>query len=427
MVRWVAVFLLSFASLSAWAQTSLILGESVTLNLRSAQTHQDYAKLDLSPLKADFHLDDSAQTSDRIRLKLTPYKVGTFQIPHLQSGDLVIESQTIEVLPNPQVKIDWGTPREQAYQGQWLSWKIRVELADAGLPVSLRASPHSSVLVSETPLDQQIGQSKIARFVQAQQFTELGEHQAESPDILVQNRQGTRWQFFAPQHQVEVKALPSYLPADIGVGHYELQVERPWFYITGELNRMQLIMQATDANYLSDVRGLLQTGEGIEWLNPQRELRQTLQAPGLVMLQTIDQPYRILNSGWGEFAELRLNVLNPQSGKLEVVKLEAQPYIAMPKWLAWILGVLLGLLALVVVYGLGQVIKIAFYRLRLLWQLKQAKTPQAVWQAYQTWGQARGLGTPQTHQAWLSAYQAGFGESPTLQKRFKTLDEALYK
>ena len=419
--------LFSFACLSAWAQTSLILGESLTLNLRSAQTHQDYAKLDLAPLKAHFHLDDSAQTSDRIRLKLTPYQVGRFQIPHLQSGDLVIEAQTIEVRPNPQVKIDWGAPSEQAYQGQWLSWNIQVELTDAGLPVGLLPSSNPDVLLSETPVQQQIAENKTARFVQAQHFAQLGIQLAVSPQLFVQNRQGTRWQFFAPPHRVEVQALPSYLPADIGVGHFALNIERPWFYISGELNRMTLFIQATQANYLPDVRGLLQSSEGIEWLNPQREMMQDLQAPGLVMTQTIVQPYRMLNSGWGEFAEVRLNVLNPQTGKLEVVKIESQPYLVLPKWLAWTLGVLFGLFALVLAYWLGWAIKIGFYRLRLVWQLKQAKTPQAVWQAYQTWGQARGLGTPQTHQAWLSAYQARFGDNAKLQKRFTALDEALYK
>lgn len=424
---------LLFINSSVMAQTQLMLGESFTLNLHSKQTHQDYQKLDLTPLKAHFALDDSTQTSDRIRLRLTPYQAGRFTIPHLESGELVIPAQTIEVIPNPLVEIDWGAPESRAYQNQWLSWKIQVELQDAGLPVRLQTRLSQAIQLDENPVEQQITQQKSALFIQAQRLESLGEQTLISPEILVQNRQGGRWQFFAPPTRVVVQAIPSYLPADLGLGHFELSAQRPFFNLTGELNRLQVKLKVMDGNYLPDLRPMIQTSQAIEWLNPQRTLEQTIEnassqsSPGLVMTQTIVQPYRIKHSGLGQFNQLRLNVLNPVTGKLEVLELAPQYYLALPKWAAWLLGLVIFILAMGLVYWLGRGVLIVVYRLRLSWQLKRAHHPAEIWQAYQSWGRARGLGTPQTHQAWLSAYQQRFGRNTKLIQHFNALDQQLYR
>ncbi|MFA6699195.1 MAG: hypothetical protein WCS28_03410 [Thiomicrospira sp.] len=405
----------------------LMLGESLTLTLRSAHTQHDYQALDLSALRAWAHIDDSQQNNERIRLRLTPYSSGTFDIPPLRAGGLVIEPQRITVTPNPTIDIHWQPPKQQAWQGEWVSWRIQVHAQDSGLPLTLDSTQTENVVFSSQPIAQHLGDDKRAEFVLTQALNQIGTHSLARPLLVVQNRQGGRWFFYPPPHTISVRPLPSYLPADIGVGHYQLEVKRPFWLSQGELQHHTLTLSATNSNQRPDPRTWLQHPSGFEWLTPQRDTSQTLNTQGIVLRQTLSQPFRPPHIDWGIYPPIRLTLFNPDTGLLEDQTWPAQPYLVLPFWLQLIVY-LIGLLALfAAIRGLLNILRRLGHRLILHYRVKQAQgDPLAIWQAYQSWGVTLGLGEQPTHQTWLSAYQRRFGENPALQHLFNQLDQARY-
>ena len=415
---------------SAYADTSvktqILLGESLTLSLRSADTHADYQKLDLSPLKRWAYIDDRQQTNERIRLRITPYTDGTFQLPALRSGDLIIQAQTIDVLPNPDIKLIWHAPNNQAWQGEWATWHLQVIAKDTGLPLSLDSTQQQDIVFSPQPVSQHIDNEKHAHFVFAQALNQPGLLQAARPILSVQNRQGGRWLFYPPEKSIDVRPLPSYLPADLGIGRYQLVVERPFWLTRGELATQRLTLTGFNSNGLPNPRTWLQSEGAFEWLTPRRDTKQQLSEQGVEWIQTIQQPFRPQHSDWGWYPPIRLTSFNPHSGLLEDHTWPAQPYLALPGWLQ----IILYLLGLMLTLALGWVIfqgaKRLYFRLRLVYRLRQATNAQAVWQAYQAWGVDRGLGEQPTHQAWLNAYQRRFGRASKLHPLFNALDAARF-
>lgn len=421
------VWLWAFTCAPAFAAQQLMLGESLTLTLRSEHILQDYQTLDLSAVRQWAHIDDSQQNNERIRLQLTPYHSGEFDIPALHAGGLKIEPQRIRVTPNPHIHITWQAPKQRAWQNEWVSWHIQVRAQDPGLPLSLASTDKANVVFSPQPIQQHIGDQKQAEFVLAQAFNQLGQQTLARPILLVQNRQGGRWIFYPPPQSIEVRPLPSYLPADIGVGRYQLQIKRPFWLSQGQLHTQTLQLSGLNSNQRPNPRTWLQTTQDFEWLTPQADSQQSLSTQGIVYSQTIAQPFRPRQLDWGWYPPIRLTLFNPDTGLLEDQIWPAQPYLVLPYWLQ-LLAYALALFAFVVLSrwtltGLQRV----YYRVLLHYRLHQAQGDAlAIWQAYQSWGKQRGLGEHPTHQAWLNAYQRRFGPHPRLQQQFAQLDQARF-
>lgn len=419
------LLLLSISSVFAQNQT-LMLGDSLTINLRSDDTFDDYKKLDLTPLKPHFQIDDSAQTSDRIRLRLTPKQAGQIKIPQIISGGLSIPAQTLKVEPNDLVNIEWQVPRRHLWQGEWAVWQAKVKVTDPGLPVEMEGLQNSAIRFSAQPIQQTLDDSRTAEFVLVQKLANT-ETELTPPVIRVQNRQGLRWQFFAPENNYQIQPLPSYVPPQMPVGKFSWQVDRPFWNRTGALENIELTLSGINASRLPDLRDQLASGDGINWLMAQTSTTETLGLEGRSETQVLSQPYRVTASGWGYYDEIRLQYINPETGKLVDLIQPAELYIALPTWLYWLgyaLLLVVGFWLLMVLVRLG---KIGFYRVRRDRALARTDDAWTRWQIYQTWGQARGLGLTQTHQAWLSAYEARFGKNSALRAEFEQLDRQLYK
>ncbi|MBE0493540.1 MAG: hypothetical protein IBX48_04285 [Thiomicrospira sp.] len=412
---------------SVFAQTqTLMLGESLNINLRSDDTFGDYKKLDLTPLKTHFKLDDSSQTSDRIRLVLTPKQAGQIEIPQISSGGLTIPAQILNVKPNEQVNIEWQLPRSILWQGEWAVWRAKVTVKDAGLPVAMEALDTPDILYSAQALAQTLDNQRTAEFVLVQRLANTSP-KLTPPVIRVQNRQGLRWQFFAPENDYQIQPLPSYVPAQIPVGEFSWLVNRPLWNRTGALETIELTLSGMNASRLPDLGDRMTSGEGINWLTAQTSTTENLGLEGRTETQTLNQPYRIMSSGWGYYPEIRLQYIDPETGKLVDLIQPAELYIALPAWLYWVGYVVLmfvgiGLLMVSIKFG-----KIGFYRVRRDRALAHTTDALARWQIYQAWGQARGLGLPQTHQAWLDAYESKFGINSALRAEFEDLDRQLYR
>lgn len=419
------LILLYVSSTLAQTQT-LMLGESLTLNLRSDDTFGDYKNLDLTPLKTQFQIDDSAQTSDRIRLRLTPKQPGQIEIPQISSGGLRIPAQTLNVEPNELVNIEWQRPRSQLWQGEWAVWQAKVEVSDPGLPVEMEGLEHPDIRFSEQAIQQTIEDHRTAEFVFVQRLANTNT-KLNPPVIRVQNRQGLRWQFFAPEKDYQIQSLPSYVPPQMPVGEFNWQVNRPLWNSTGALESIDIKLTGLNASRLPDLRDQLTRDEAINWLTPQTSKTEALGLNGRTETQTLRQPYRISESGWGYYDEIRVQYIDPKTGKLMDLVQPAELYIALPSWVYWIAYAVLMLAGIWVVMGLFRISKIGFYRLRRDRALAHTTDALERWQIYQAWGQARALGLTQTHQAWLEAYESKFGINSALRAEFEDLDRQLYR
>lgn len=414
---------------NAQSQT-LTLGESFVLTLASENTLEDYAKLDLTPLKSQFYIDDSLQNRERVRLRLTPLQPGLVVIPPLQSGGIQTAQQTLDVLANPQVNINWQTPKPNAMQGEWALWQVQVELADAALPLQMIEPMDTKTQASIQPVQQTIDESKRSEFVQVSPLNQPGLVQVNAPIIQVTNRQGSRWIFSTAAVQVQVRALPAYLPANIAVGRFELQTERPFWLRSAQLHHAKYTLRGMNANLLADLRDQLGV-LAAENLTPKISFSAALEPPGLVQQRLYEQAFRPNHLGFGQYPEIRIAFWDSERQKLNQLYLPTQTYLVLPSGVYWLFYGLAGLLilaGLVVAFWLS---RISFYRVKLAWDLRQAKQqtnpPLAQWQAYQVWGKARGLGEPPTHQAWWSAYQNKFGKNANLEQKIKQLEQTLYQ
>lgn len=397
----------------------LILGESFVLTLASENTLEDYAKLDFTSLKSQFYIDDSLQNRERVRLRLTPLQPGLVVIPALQSGGIQTAEQILDVLVNRQINIKWQTPKQQAMQGEWAVWQVQVELTDAALPLQMIEPVDTKTQASIQPVQQTIGETKRSEFVQVVQLNQPGLVQVSAPIIQVTNRQGSRWIFSTAPAQVQVRALPAYLPANMAVGQFELQTERPFWLRAGQLNNVKYTLAGINANLLPDFREQLGALEA-ENLTPKIGFKTALEQTGLVQKRFYEHAFRPNNLGLGQYPEIRITFWDSERQKLNQLQLSTQKYLVLPTGLYWLFYGVMGLLIFAGLLGVIWIGRIGFYRVKLAWDLRQAKqqtNPSLVqWQAYQAWGKARGLGEPPTHQAWLSAYEAKFGRNIKLKQ-----------
>jgi len=432
--RFMLFFLLLFVCFMALkpanAQTKpLTLGESFVLTLSSDNTLEDYAKLDLTPLKSQFYIDDSLQNRERVRLRLTPLQPGLVTIPPLQSGGIQTAEQTLDVSPNPQLNIKWQTPKLNAMQGEWAVWQVQVELADAALPLQMIEPIDTKTQASIQPVEQTIRESKRSEFVQVVQLDQPSLVQVNAPIIQVTNRQGSRWIFSTAPVHVQVRALPVYLPANMPVGQFSLQTERPFWLRSGHLHNAHYSLSGINANLLPDLREQLAVLEA-ENLTPKIGFSSALKQPGLVQQGFYEQAFRPNRLGFGQYPEMRIPFWDVELQKLNQLYLPAQNYLVLPSAIYWLFYGLVGLLILAGLVVVGYASRISYYRVKLWWDLRQAKyqanTALAQWQAYQTWGKARGLGEPPTHQAWWSAYQMKFGQNSKLKQTLQDNMAQLY-
>lgn len=410
-------------------QIELQLGESYYLTLQGENLAESYQQLDFSQLKQHFYFDDSAQTSYRIRIKLTPFQAGEFVQPGLVAGSLQVPALHFKVKENPLVAIDWQVSANKIYQNQAVSWLAKVKVLDKALPSKLSKSEQPNVFFEETALSQKIDSSfKLEAFAQAEKFPVAGKFQASLPSIQVTSRRGERWEFYPAPEIIEVLPIPSYLPLNLPVGEFELQFNRKKIYFTNQLASFDLQIKAINSGNLPDLRKSLQIEtETIEWLTANRETKQQIMQPGLVVEQKLQQPLRILHSGFGQLPELKFNYLDPKTGKLMQIVLPASSYFALPKWLAYLLGLLALMLLITAIILVYPWLRIGFFNAKLKLDLALARTPQASWKAYRSWGKYRGLQNYQTNQAWLESYQQKFGQEFAEKGLLNQLEQQIYQ
>ncbi len=431
----------------------VVLGNPVTWIISGEQVENDFEQLDLSVLKQHFVIHDIEGGSSRLRLRLYPYEAGVFQLPAMHHGGLHVKPITIHVQENPEVSVTWQAPQEQAYPDEVLYWRADVSAKGENIPIRVLATENDPnqayqwLGTAEPKADHTLFENHV-RLISAVRFLKPGAYSLPSPGVRVDSSAYRHELFFAPPQTVQVRPMPSYLPAVLPVGQVSLNADfNPFWVVTGDLYHWvwRLNGQNVTDEQLPNLASQLTDTDGFEWLMPTVERTQAVTESGLMSRAEIDQPFRILEYGWVRLPALRVTYFNPQSGRLEDVVFPAQSMVALPGAVIVFGQLLLALLALVSLRVIWLGLREAFLKWRLLAGLKQADSVLQVWQQVDAWS-SRQLSHRQNGQAWpvpvistdvsdsrqpslgswLQVFESEYGESAQARTLVDRLNEQLY-
>jgi hypothetical protein len=450
-----------FAPAMAWGQQdeavriyplSVMMGEPVTVTLRSEQVAQRMETLDWQTLERDFVIDRIDRESDRLRLRLYPLQSGVAEMAAHRLGDLQIPHTRIDVRPNPQVSVSWIRPPQQIYPGQSVAWHARVELQDAANLATMQVIPQSDwkSAAAEQPLyDKKRADGSQERLLGAhyEMIASSGgavERQEtlvvmRSPVVEIKHRGNRPWRFFDRTAHMQQRVLPSFLPAAQAVG--EVHISSPpvaFWQTTGNLNywEWELTAQGMASGQLPQMvyrlRAQLPYSSDIEWLTDSREVSESIGASGLESRITVRLPFRVLKAGGYQIPSLQWQYFDPHSGKLQTHQLPAHWGVALP---GWVYGLIQWVLALIGIWVLAQ-----FWRVWTRWrnrrqlrrELRLADGPKALYQALWDWHCRHPLGqrplrcNERSGGQFLTWYRRVYGTQSEPTARIAQLDAQLY-
>lgn len=447
----------------------VMLGQPVTLVLNGEQALRDFDKLDFNALKRQFAIHEIDSSSDQIRLRLYPLSAGLLAIPETKAASIHIPHTPITVKPNSEVSITWQSPKSHAYTGENLLWKAVVELKNAANLASLseRLNPNWQIQYQEQAASEQTNkgvdsEGKTVVLVANYQFTGADTNRTQiiqSPAVIVKNRSNRRWLFFDAPQSVNILPLPQFLPVNMTVGKVNLNtINDGFFKIAGDLNYWVWQLQADNVdqfalhNLAHTLIAQIDHNERLEWLSESREIESRFTERGLRNVLTIRLPYRAVTAGLLILPELNLQYFDVESGKLVSDFVEPNRLVALPIWLVWVAQWLMLMLGLLLMYGLLWKSKQVWLNWRLRNGIRRAQSSEQLikamfdWQAQQknavplpyVWpfrvskvfkggSQNRAkISRPASLEQFQQVYEARYGESASLTKLIKTLNQQLY-
>jgi len=370
------------------------LGEPVTLVVEGEQLTKSIAKIDWSVFTQDFAIDDMNQGSNLLRVRLYPLKTGNISIKAQTAGAIQIPETIVSVEENPDVKVSWTSPQTILYSQQQTIWQADVEVANPAFLVEIQSregqvNPDVEVHLFKENL---MASYEMPTVFEKQTLT------LDSPVIEIKNTTNRRWKFFDYPQEVQLQALPSFLPVSVAVGQLEWEIESlDRFYQAGGLDywQWQLKGHGLTSEYLKaaayQLVSQLQHSEQISWLSESMSVEQTFDEHGMVSKLQVQVPYRMNQPGLVTFPELVLRAFNPLTGKVEQQTFNHSMALVMPAWIVWAVQWVALVLVLFVLFMVLFLIKQAWYHQKLVKAIQHAQTPQDIWFAMQTW---------QNHQAW---------------------------
>lgn len=433
----------------------VVLGNPVTWILSGYEIESDYEKLDLTELQKQFVIYDIDGHSDRLRIRLYPVKTGNLTIPELKSGRLHVKPTTIKVLKNPEVSVSWQAPKKTVYQNEVVLWSANVNADSASilienvLPENTDDLPYEWIGQASPETQEGAFFGKKTALTSAVAMNQTGLITLKPPIIRVQNESNKRWVFGAPPVSIQVRSLPSYLPAVIPLGKVSVQnAFSSHLIVKGRLYNWYLHLNGENVavSDLPNITNQLGHDASIEWLTPNLEKQTTMTSAGVSSQVKIDQPFRVNHFGLTHLPALRLTYFDVNSGKLEDQFAPAQTLVVIPLWLMIVFQGVVAIIGVLIVLALGTFLKASWTKYRLVTTLKKADSATAVWRAVMRWSQkqlkpikkgqawmffqpeslAESELSTQSLGQWLERFESQYGHSDDARAMVRLLNEQLY-
>ncbi|RUM91880.1 MAG: hypothetical protein DSZ27_05000 [Thiomicrospira sp.] len=433
----------------------VVIGNPVTWILSGYEIEKDYEKLDLTELQKQFVIYDIDGHSDRLRIKLYPLKTGNLIIPELKAGRLHVKPTTIKVLKNPEVSVSWQEPKKTVYPNETVLWSASVKADSAAilvenvLPENTPDLPYEWIGQADPQIQEGTFFGKKTVLASAVTMNQTGHIALKSPIIRIQNETNKRWVFGAPPASIQVRPLPSYLPAVIPLGKVSVQnAFSSQLIVKGRLYNWYLDLNGENVavSDLPNITNQLGRDASIEWLTPNLEKQTTLTSDGLSSKVKIDQPFRVNHFGLTHLPALRLTYFDVNTGKLEDQFTSAQTLVVIPLWLMIVFQAVVAIIAVLIVLALGILLKASWTKYQLVTALKKADSATAVWGAIMRWshkqlkpirnGQAWVFFQPESSAEselseqslgqWLERFESQYGHSDEARVMIELLNEQFY-
>ena len=430
---------------------NIMLGERITLTIKGENLNDDFEKIDWSPVKRHFKIDDIDVGFNRIKVRLYPFDSGTFTFPSQQSGHILLPKLTFHIADNPHVSIQWTPPPTTQYIQQNTTWKTSVWVQDSANKISLKApQTHldsnvtltlSSLAIPSITHANNSREGKTEVFIASYQVSHDSTRPIHlphpvtlaSPVVVIKNRTNQKWFFFDRSITASILPLPHFLPATTVVGQLKfsspplarIQEKGALNYWTWQLSGQNMSQQALK-QYMHQLIETLPYTNQIEWLSESHQTTTHWTDQGIQSTLTLRLPYRITQAGWIQFPQLSNPFFNPITGKLESLTPPSHKILVLPSWTIWMAKTVAFLLGLIALFWVIKQLKHLWIRLKLIHDIKHAADAQALWSVMQQWAQTQHTSPIKTLGDWTLWYHQTYGEHPTFNKLITQLNQQLY-
>ena len=359
------------------------LGKPLYLTLTSRQTKISLDEINLTTLATHFHIKNISNTDtypdhQQKRITLYPRNKGSFFIPALTFFNSTTETIPIEVVHAKDLKDNTpiGVTTSISTLAPWKKQQVLVKTeitTKASIVVfntDNASSEHSDIVplaISSQPIT--INNKEWTRHVLGWSIypKQKGNHQLALPSINLVRDGVTTHRFYPPLLNLEVKALPIYIPSTMPVGRLNLSVTSKATspIILNSLGNIKIKLSGDSANAtnLPSLTSQLKSSKAISVYPAEisSQHRNTLQ--GTRIDTVYDVNFKMKQQGRHSFDDINLSYFDPVSGTIESRTKNIGSIYSFHPWLVNIMAILL----------LGLIAKLAY----LLWQWGQHE-----WRSY---------------------------------------------
>lgn len=411
---------------ATFTSSEVELGRAITLILSAPGATPELNTINLEEFETYFHINTSSDVEfdeqngqQTWKLRLTPYNTGTTELAPLVFNNEYSQSSSLNVTDAIDKKT--GTPislsthvsstqpwvREQVLLSIHLQTSIpraQFKLGPATVANTivekLNVHHNQEPELNHSPHNYKIG---WAIFPLAP-----GKMKITLPPVELIRDGVTTHRFYNAPFELNVQALPLYIPATIPVGRIELSSAHTIKYLL-QNNLDEYKLSLTGQNMLltnlPDITSQITSNRSIRVYPETTNTTQTNTHKGIVSQINYIIPIKALKQGYSGLDDIRLTYFDPVSGTLKVYNQSNLILLSINTWLAWLFTILIFTLVIYVLFKLIQWLlkfreKIIAYS-NAITSLQIQCTPEELKTSISLMSGAEGYSTNVTLQSWI--------------------------
>ncbi len=360
-------------------ETNVEYGKPFRVTLQADQLTVSLAELDFTPWQEDVMVIrqsevqyDEATGRQRLRVRLYPRRQGRLALPGLLFAGVHTSPLQLTVVPavdsktRQPIEFTCQTSTTAPYQQQQVT-------------IACQAGMQAEHVVFEFPLAGLGGAELFPMQVVHELPSESGkprnrhhvgwvviparhgQQQFDLPPIHLVRDGVITHRFYLPRLQLDVQALPVYLPGTVPVGsvrvtRYGLAETLLWPATLATLE-MRLQVEGVPVNLIPDYASHLRSDAQLQFYAAKTHSEQRVDKNGLQQDISYSVPLLARSQGWYRIPALRLQYFEPGSGTIKTMMVPGQAVIILGIWTR------LGMAALVLVLG-GVILRVIYVWLR---------------------------------------------------------------